>query len=38
VKLESITVIQKEKEVPEVENMVAETLFLKEDEEAEEEK
>jgi seryl-tRNA synthetase len=37
-KLESITVIQKEEEVPEVDNMVEETLFLEEEEEAEEEK
>jgi hypothetical protein len=37
-KKESIKVIQKEEEVPKVDNMVEETLFLEEEEEAEEEK
>jgi hypothetical protein len=37
-KLESITARQKEEEVPEGDTMVEETLFLEEEEEAEEEK
>jgi len=37
-KLGSITVIKKKEEVPEVENMVEETLFLEEEEEAKEDK
>jgi hypothetical protein len=37
-KLESITIIQKDEEVPEVDNMVEETVFLEEEEEVEEDK
>jgi hypothetical protein len=37
-RLESITVRQREEEVPEVDTMVEETLFLEEEEEVEEEK